>query len=243
MALHRRFFSALVGWRSPEGRALFSAMVSAGALESYFPLAAQLTFEPDPAKAGLACLSMVLNALGVDPGRTWKSPWRWYAPEMIAGAAAGGPRGAAAFAALAARNGAAARAFAAGGAGGDEHALRAAVAGACTSLGPVTLLVALYCRRALLEGSGSGGGGGGGGSGSGGGGGGGGSDGAPHASAVAGYHAGSDTVLLLDVRPGEGCEPAVWVPLPRLHAAMAAAGAPAAGWVCLQRREEPPPLA
>jgi RNA polymerase sigma-70 factor (ECF subfamily) len=38
-------------------------------------------------------------------------------------------------------------------------------------------------------------------------------------------------------------EGAVWVPLPRLHAAMAAAGAPAAGWVCLQRREAPPPLA
>ena len=44
-------------------------MVSAGAVESYFPLAAQLTFEADPARAGLASLSMVLNALGVDPGR------------------------------------------------------------------------------------------------------------------------------------------------------------------------------
>ncbi len=194
-------------------------MVSAGAVESYFPLAAQLTFEADPARAGLASLSMVLNALGVDPGRTWKSPWRWYAPEMVAGSPAGGARCVASFAALAQRNGAEARACAAGGAGGDEGALRAAVTSACTSPGPASLLVALYDRRALL-GGGSGG------------------CGEPHVSAVAGYHAGSDAALLLDVRPGEGCEPAAWAPLPRLHAAM---GAPGAGWVTLRRREGPPP--
>lgn len=26
---------------------------------------------------------MILNALGLDPGRVWKGPWRWYHESML----------------------------------------------------------------------------------------------------------------------------------------------------------------
>ena len=31
----------------------------------------------------LGSLSMVLNALHIDPGRKWKGPWRWFAQETL----------------------------------------------------------------------------------------------------------------------------------------------------------------
>ena len=48
-----------------------------GYMNCYFPLAAQFRTQEDPAYCGLSTLVMVLNTLGVDPGRVWKDPWRW----------------------------------------------------------------------------------------------------------------------------------------------------------------------
>ena len=36
-----------------------------------------------PAYCALASLSMVLNALSIDPRRTWKGAWRWFHEEML----------------------------------------------------------------------------------------------------------------------------------------------------------------
>jgi glutathione gamma-glutamylcysteinyltransferase len=37
----------------------------------------------EPAFCGLGTLAMVLNALGVDPKRVWKGPWRWFSEQLL----------------------------------------------------------------------------------------------------------------------------------------------------------------
>lgn len=32
---------------------------------------------------GLAALSMILNALQIDPKRLWKVPWRWFSEDLL----------------------------------------------------------------------------------------------------------------------------------------------------------------
>ena len=63
---------------APAGRKLFSEALSEGTLECFFPLIEQFRTQDHPAFCGLASLAMVLNALQVDPGRTWKGAWRWF---------------------------------------------------------------------------------------------------------------------------------------------------------------------
>ncbi|TKY62340.1 Glutathione gamma-glutamylcysteinyltransferase 1 [Spatholobus suberectus] len=46
-------------------------------LVPYFQTQSELKF------CGLASLSMVLNALAIDPGRKWKGPWRWFDESML----------------------------------------------------------------------------------------------------------------------------------------------------------------
>jgi glutathione gamma-glutamylcysteinyltransferase len=43
----------------------------------------QFTTQSEPAYCGISTLAMVLNALSVDPRRTWKGPWRWYTESML----------------------------------------------------------------------------------------------------------------------------------------------------------------
>lgn len=47
-------------------------------MNGYFKLAAQFQTQDEPSYCGLSTLVMVLNTLGVDPGRVWKGPWRWW---------------------------------------------------------------------------------------------------------------------------------------------------------------------
>ena len=48
------------------------------------PLSFGMTYrEDEPAFCGLGTLVMCLNALGVDPRREWKGPWRWYTESML----------------------------------------------------------------------------------------------------------------------------------------------------------------
>ena len=56
---------------------LMQTWISSGNMECYFPLAAQLRTQDEPAYCGLTTLVMVLNSLAVDPGRVWKGAWRW----------------------------------------------------------------------------------------------------------------------------------------------------------------------
>ena len=63
---------------SAHGRVLFSEALAQGTAEAFFPLVEQFRTQDHPAYCGLASLAMVLNALQIDPGRTWKGAWRWF---------------------------------------------------------------------------------------------------------------------------------------------------------------------
>ena len=66
-----------------EGRALFKEAIAGGANDIYFPLAEVLNTQAHPAYCGITSLAVVLNALLIDPKRTWKGVWRWWSEEML----------------------------------------------------------------------------------------------------------------------------------------------------------------
>ena len=72
-----------ISFSSNEGRKLFKESMSFGFMEIYYILAEQFRTQDEPAFCGLSTLTMVLNALNVDPKRVWKGPWRWYNEEML----------------------------------------------------------------------------------------------------------------------------------------------------------------
>lgn len=51
---------------------LFKEALDRGTAEGFFKLISYYQTQSEPAYCGLATLSMVLNALAIDPGRTWK---------------------------------------------------------------------------------------------------------------------------------------------------------------------------
>merc|ERR1719337_59481 len=57
--------------------------LAAGTAESSFRLLEHFRTQDDLAYCGLGTLAMCLNALKIDPGRTWKGPWRWFHEEML----------------------------------------------------------------------------------------------------------------------------------------------------------------
>jgi glutathione gamma-glutamylcysteinyltransferase len=72
-----------IAFSSADGRQVFAEALSSGGLDGYFPLAEQFHTQSDPAFCGLGSLVVALNALGIDPGRLWKGPWRWFAEELL----------------------------------------------------------------------------------------------------------------------------------------------------------------
>ncbi|XP_074582111.1 glutathione gamma-glutamylcysteinyltransferase 1-like isoform X2 [Curcuma longa] len=68
---------------SPEGKRLFCEALQDGTMEGFFKLISHFQTQSEPAFCGLASLSMVLNALAIDPRRKWKGPWRWYDETML----------------------------------------------------------------------------------------------------------------------------------------------------------------
>jgi glutathione gamma-glutamylcysteinyltransferase len=218
---HRRALpSHLIALASPEGRALFAEALTAGGLEAYFPLAEQFQTQPEPAYCGLTSLTVALNSLGIDPGRAWKGPWRWFSEEMLdccVGLDEVRSRGITIdeLACLARCNGATAEVARA-----DAHdvaALRSLVAGA----GADDPRVLASYARGVLEQTGDG-----------------------HFSPVAGYHAGRDLALVLDVARFK--YPPHWVALADLHAAMRTidpATGRSRGWIVLGRAAQAPAFA
>mgnify|MGYP000561864178 CR=1 FL=1 len=208
----------LIAFASPAGRALFDAARRDGGMESFFPLIEQFHTQADPAFCGLGSLVVALNALGVDPGRLWKGPWRWFSEELLDcciplervrthGITLEE------FACLARCNGARAEVHRT-----DAHdlaSLRAAVIAATSSAVDPALIVS-YDRGAL------------------------GQTGAGHFSPIGGFDRASDHVLVLDVARFK--YPPHWVSLPALHTAMQpldpATGRPR-GWVDLRRSDRP----
>lgn len=72
-----------VPYSSVSGKKLFQEALQKGTLETFFPLSEQFRTQDDPAFCGLTTLTMILNALSVDPYRTWKGIWRWYHETML----------------------------------------------------------------------------------------------------------------------------------------------------------------
>jgi glutathione gamma-glutamylcysteinyltransferase len=52
-------------------------------MEGYFALSEQFHTQSEPAFCGLGTLTMSLNALNLDPMRTWRGPWRWFSEELL----------------------------------------------------------------------------------------------------------------------------------------------------------------
>lgn len=84
---HRRKLPAAnIAFSSARGQQMFKeALVGANdsGMGCFFRLIEQFRTQDDPAFCGLSTLTMVLNALNVDPGKTWKGPWRWFHENML----------------------------------------------------------------------------------------------------------------------------------------------------------------
>ncbi|KAL3724432.1 hypothetical protein ACJRO7_029578 [Eucalyptus globulus] len=195
--LYRRVLPSppAIDFASDEGKKLFIEAIQAGTMEGFYKLISYFQTQSEPAYCGLASLSMVLNALAIDPGRKWKGPWRWYDESML-----GCPKELKKIKAegisfgnavhWARRAGAEVEAFQTSQT--DVDFFRQSVK-KCFSLDNCHLVSSYH--RAGLEQTGAG-----------------------HFSPIGGYHAGSDMVLILDVarfkyRPH-------WVPLTLLWEAM-----------------------
>ncbi|NP_001289777.1 glutathione gamma-glutamylcysteinyltransferase 1-like [Nelumbo nucifera] len=83
--LYRRVLPSppAIEFSSSEGKQLFSEALRSGHMEGFFNLISSFQTQSEPAYCGLASLSMVLNALAIDPGRKWKGPWRWFDESML----------------------------------------------------------------------------------------------------------------------------------------------------------------
>jgi hypothetical protein len=185
-----------IAFSSKAGRRLFAEALREGDLACYFPLAENFRPQHEPAYCGLTSLTVTLNALGVDPGRVWKGPWRWFHEEMLdccfplsrvreSGITF------TELASLARCNGAEATLFRQ-----NKHSLeafRAAVQRAARLENGPFMLVS-YSRKAL------------------------GQTGDGHFSPVGGYHRGTDQMLIMDVATFK--YPPQWLPVPLVYHAM-----------------------
>ncbi|KAI4311398.1 hypothetical protein MLD38_036300 [Melastoma candidum] len=83
--LYRRVLPSppAVDFASAEGKRLFKDAIEAGTMEGFYRLISYFQTQSEPAYCGLASLSMVLNALAIDPRRKWKGPWRWFDESML----------------------------------------------------------------------------------------------------------------------------------------------------------------
>ncbi|KAA8543397.1 hypothetical protein F0562_021108 [Nyssa sinensis] len=195
--LYRRVLPSppAIEFASSEGKQLFTEALEGGNMEGFFKLISNYQTQSEPAYCGLASLAVVLNALEIDPGRTWKGPWRWFDDSMldcceplvkikVEGISFGK------VACLAHCNGAKVEAFRTNESTIDNF--RTYVM-SCTASEDCHLITSYH--RAHLKQTGTG-----------------------HFSPVGGYHAGRDMVLILDVARFK--YPPHWIPLTLLWEAM-----------------------
>ena len=214
--LYRRPLPAeTIAFSSSDGRKVFAEALSSGGLEGYFPLAEQFHTQSDPSFCGLGSLVVALNALGIDPGRLWKGPWRWFSEELLdccVSLAEVQSRGLDIdeLACLARCNGAEAELQR-----GDPNNLASFRAAIASAAGGDGVLVAAYDRSAL------------------------GQTGSGHFSPVGGYHRARDLALILDVARFK--YPPHWVSVERLwqatHPIDPATGR-ARGWLVFRPRTQ-----
>ena len=87
-SVHRRALpDTLIAFSSRQGRRMFAEALANGHMEPYFPLTEQFVTQNEPTFCGLGTLTMVMNALNVDPRRRLRDEggpgWRWWADEMF----------------------------------------------------------------------------------------------------------------------------------------------------------------
>ncbi|CAH8323214.1 unnamed protein product [Eruca vesicaria subsp. sativa] len=84
-SLYRRSLPSppAIDFSSSEGKKIFNEALQKGTMEGFFRLISYFQTQSEPAYCGLASLSVVLNALSIDPGRKWKGPWRWFDESML----------------------------------------------------------------------------------------------------------------------------------------------------------------
>ena len=206
---------------------MFAEALSDGTMGCFFRLVEQFRTQDEPAFCGLGTLTMVLNALNVDPMRTWKGPWRWFnesmldcceplerikqkgitfsklaclarcngaaveqspSPAVAPDASTEGAKGASGEV-----EGGAGGGGGGGGGGSGEERFRQAVIGVARGNGDQQLIVS-YSRKEFRQ------------------------TGDGHFSPIGGYHAASDSVLILDVARFK--YPPHWVPLAMMWRAM-----------------------
>ncbi|KAF0899326.1 hypothetical protein E2562_018221 [Oryza meyeriana var. granulata] len=66
-----------------EGKRLFVEALQSKTLQGFFYLISCFQTQSDLAFCGLTSLSIVLNALAMDPGQQWKGPSRWFDESML----------------------------------------------------------------------------------------------------------------------------------------------------------------
>ncbi|KAJ3097720.1 hypothetical protein HK100_005277 [Physocladia obscura] len=76
-------FHSLTSLNSKEGKRLFKESLARGTAESFMHLSGNLAHQSEPAFCGLGSLAIVLNALEIDPNRSWKGVWRWYDETLL----------------------------------------------------------------------------------------------------------------------------------------------------------------
>ena len=84
-SFHRRELPCppAISFSSPEGRSIFMNALTSGGGESYYDLISHFVTQGKPAFCGLSTLVIVLNALNIDPRRSWRgSPWRYFDEEV-----------------------------------------------------------------------------------------------------------------------------------------------------------------
>ncbi|KAL4374996.1 hypothetical protein HN51_008836 [Arachis hypogaea] len=72
-----------VDFVSSNGKKLFLEAFQNGTMQGFNSLISYFQTQSELTYCGLASLSMVLNALAIDPGRKWKGPWRWFDESML----------------------------------------------------------------------------------------------------------------------------------------------------------------
>ena len=70
---------------SPAGKELFKRALLAGTASHFLSLSSVFTPQSEPPFCGLSSLSIVLNSLNIDPGRSVKimGVWRWYSEVLL----------------------------------------------------------------------------------------------------------------------------------------------------------------
>ena len=72
-----------VSLSSKAGRAMFQQALVAESAQAYFRLAEQMVYQEEQAMRPVTCLAVVLNALEHDPQKTWRPIWRWNTEEVL----------------------------------------------------------------------------------------------------------------------------------------------------------------